>query len=121
MHHSQAHNSNLIAEPGNFKPPTVIRSLDGEPRRHHRLDLVVNNQLGLHARAAAMFVRTAQRFRSDIFVQKDGQQVNGKSILGLLLLAAGRGQALTLHAHGADAPQALAELASLFQRNFEEG
>ena len=54
-------------------------------------DLIVGNKLGLHARPAAMFVRAANRFASDIQVEKDGEEINGKSIMGLMLLAAGCG------------------------------
>jgi phosphotransferase system HPr (HPr) family protein len=57
----------------------------------------VANKLGIHARPAAMFVKTANRFACDIFVEKDGEKVNGKSIMGLMMLAAGPGSKLTLH------------------------
>lgn len=83
-------------------------------------DLVVANKLGIHARPASMFVRTANRFQSDIFVEKDGEKVNGKSIMGLLMLAAGPGSKLTVHAEGHDAPQALHEIESLLRRKFDE-
>ena len=83
-------------------------------------DLVVTNKLGIHARPAAMFVKTANRFACDIFVEKDGEKVNGKSIMGLMMLAAGPGSILTVHAHGPDASQALAELENLFEQKFEE-
>src|SRR5215510_5990335 len=61
-------------------------------------DFVVMNKLGIHARPAAMFVKTANRFSCDIFVEKDGEKVNGKSIMGLMMLAAGPGSTLTAHA-----------------------
>ncbi len=83
-------------------------------------DLVVTNKLGIHARPAALFVKIANRFQSDIFIEKDGEKVNGKSIMGLLMLAAGQGSRLKLHAEGHDAPQALNELESLLKRNFDE-
>ena len=83
-------------------------------------DLVVTNKLGIHARPASMFVRTANRFQSDIFVEKDGEKVNGKSIMGLLMLAAGQGSRLRVHAEGQDAPQAIYELGDLLKRNFDE-
>ena len=83
-------------------------------------ELTVANKLGIHARPAAMFVKTANRFASDIFVEKDGEKVNGKSIMGLMMLAAGPGSKLTVRAQGHDASQALAELETLINRKFDE-
>src|SRR5437660_10862327 len=83
-------------------------------------ELVVRNKLGIHARPAAMFVKTANRFSCEVFVEKDGEKVNGKSIMGLMMLAAGPGSKLTVHAQGHDASQALAELEILFKRKFDE-
>jgi len=80
----------------------------------------VPNKLGIHARPAAMFVKTANRFHCDIFVEKDGERVNGKSIMGLMMLAAGPGSKLTVHAQGQDASQALTELETLIKRKFDE-
>jgi phosphocarrier protein HPr len=83
-------------------------------------ELLVSNKLGLHARPAAMFVKVANRFTCNIFVEKDGEKVNGKSIMGLMMLAAGPGSKLRLHAEGRDASQALAELETLVARKFDE-
>ena len=83
-------------------------------------DFLVSNKLGIHARPAAMFVKIANRFTCEIFVEKDGEKVNGKSIMGLMMLAAGPGSKLTVHAQGQDALQALAALDALFKRKFEE-
>jgi phosphocarrier protein len=83
-------------------------------------DFVVSNKLGIHARPAAMFVKTANRFSCDIFVEKDGEKVNGKSIMGLMMLAAGPGSKLTVHVHGQDASQALAEIETLIKAKFDE-
>ena len=83
-------------------------------------EIAIVNRLGLHARPAAMFVRIASRHRSEVWVSKEGEEVNGKSIMGLMMLAAGPGSTLTVHAHGHDASQALAELESLFKAKFEE-
>lgn len=83
-------------------------------------DVLVSNKLGIHARPAAMFVKTANRFACDIFVEKDGEKVNGKSIMGLMMLAAGPGSTVTIHAEGHDAQQALSELESLFKQKFDE-
>lgn len=83
-------------------------------------ELVVANKLGVHARPAAMFVKTANRFDCDIFVEKDGEKVNGKSIMGLMMLAAGPGSKLQVLATGRDATQALNELEALLKRKFDE-
>ena len=83
-------------------------------------EFVVTNKLGIHARPAAMFVKTANGFECDIFVEKDGEQVNGKSIMGLMMLAAGPGSKLTISAEGQDASQALDELETLFKQKFDE-
>ena len=83
-------------------------------------ELTVQNKLGIHARPAAMFVKTASRFTSEIMVEKDGETVNGKSIMGLMMLAAGPGCKLTLHATGTDAQTAVAEIEELLKRKFDE-
>jgi phosphocarrier protein len=83
-------------------------------------DFLVTNKLGIHARPAAMFVKTANRFSCDIFVEKDGEKVNGKSIMGLMMLAAGPGSKVTVHALGHDAHLAIAELETLINRKFDE-
>jgi phosphocarrier protein HPr len=83
-------------------------------------EFLVSNKLGIHARPAAMFVKVANRFACDIFVEKDGEKVNGKSIMGLMMLAAGPGSKLKVHADGHDALQALVELESLLKNKFEE-
>ena len=83
-------------------------------------EMVVQNQLGLHARPASMFVKKATRFKSEILVEKNGEEVNGKSIMGLMMLAAGPGTTLTVTAEGSDAAEALNELEQLVNRNFEE-
>ena len=83
-------------------------------------EITVVNKLGIHARPAAMFVKTANRFACDIFVEKDGEKINGKSIMGLMMLAAGPGSKLTIHANGDDAPAAIAEIEALVKRKFDE-
>jgi phosphocarrier protein len=86
------------------------------------LEVRVANRLGLHARAAARFVHLANRFEARITVTKGGSRVDGKSILGLLTLAAGEGTVLRLTAEGDDAAKALAELEALVRNRFgEEG
>jgi phosphocarrier protein HPr len=83
-------------------------------------ELVVGNKLGLHARPAAMFVRVANRFSSDILVEKDGEEINGKSIMGLMLLAAGCGSRLKVTATGGDANEMIKALEELIARKFDE-
>jgi len=83
-------------------------------------ELTVSNKLGIHARPEALFVKTANRFTCEIFVEKDGEKINGKSIMGLMMLAAGPGSKVTLHVRGTDATQAIAELEALVQRKFDE-
>lgn len=83
-------------------------------------ELLVSNQLGIHARPAAMFVKVANKFKCEIYVEKDGERINGKSIMGLLMLAAGPGTKLTVEAEGNDAPAAIDEIEALLKRNFDE-
>jgi phosphocarrier protein HPr len=83
-------------------------------------ELVVQNKLGIHARPAAMIVRITNKFKSEVFVEKDEEQVNGKSIMGLMMLAAGKGSKVKFLATGEDAQQMLSELEQLFARKFDE-
>ena len=83
-------------------------------------DVVVTNQLGLHARAAARFVHLAARFASQVRVARDAKVMDGKSIMGILLLAAGRGTTLTISADGPDEGDAVEALATLVQSGFGE-
>ena len=81
---------------------------------------VIANRLGLHARAAALFVQTVAALDADVFVSKDDETVNGKSIMGLMMLAAGKGSKVRFLATGPDAQQMLDELEQLFARKFDE-
>ena len=83
-------------------------------------ELTIQNRLGLHARPSAMFVKVCSRFRCEIWVEKDGEQVNGKSIMGLMMLAAGQGSKLQVTCEGSDAEKALAEIEALIARRFDE-
>ncbi len=80
----------------------------------------IGNKLGLHARPAALLVQTSNRFASDISIQKGKQKVNGKSIMGVMMLAAGSGTTLTVRISGPDARKAMAAIMKLFQQNFHE-
>ena len=83
-------------------------------------ELTIINRLGLHARPSALFVKTASRFRSEIWVEKDGERVNGKSIMGLMMLAAGQGSKLLVVCEGPDAENALSEIEAIILRKFDE-
>src|SRR5690349_5464892 len=83
-------------------------------------EVTVVNRLGLHARPAAMFVRVASRHRCEIWVAKEGEEINGKSIMGLMMLAAGQGSKLRVRTEGPDAAQALLEIEQLIQSRFNE-
>ncbi len=82
--------------------------------------VTIVNKLGLHARAAAKFVTLASSFASDIRVARNGQEVNGKSIMGVMMLAASRGSAITLIAEGEDEQDAVNRLAELIAQRFGE-
>lgn len=83
-------------------------------------DIEIKNKLGLHARAAAKLVHCAARFKSDIKVRKGDEEVDGKSILGILLLAAGRGSVITIKADGSDERAALDAVENLIDSKFDE-
>ena len=83
-------------------------------------DFLVSNKLGIHARPAALFVKTASRFHCDIFVEKDGEKVNGKSIMGLMMLAAAKGCDVRIKAVGSDEQVALEAISRLIEDKFHE-
>ncbi len=80
----------------------------------------IRNQYGIHARPAALFVKTAGKYNVDVMVEKDGNSVSGKSIMGLMTLEASRGSKLTVTATGPDATEVLNELQALFEAGFDE-
>ena len=82
--------------------------------------LTIVNKLGLHARAAAKLVTLAAKFKSDIRIRKDAREVRGKSIMGVMMLAAGKGSHITLVANGRDAEAALDQIAALIAARFGE-
>src|SRR6202162_289853 len=96
------------------------RASDASPIQKLEKDVPVINGLGVHARPAAMFVRIASRYRAEIWVGKEGEEVNGKSIMGLMMLAAGQGSTLHLRCEGPDAAKALAELEELINAHCHE-
>ena len=83
-------------------------------------EIPIVNRLGLHARPAAMFVRIASRYRCEVWVAKEGEEVNGKSIMGMMMLAAGQGSKLRIRCEGFDADKALEELEELINARFNE-
>lgn len=83
-------------------------------------EFTIQNKLGIHARPAAQFVKTASKFSSEICVEKDGEEIDGKSIMGLMMLAAGHGSVITVIAVGEDEQEALDAIAGLIERKFEE-
>jgi len=83
-------------------------------------DIEIKNKLGLHARAAAKLVHTAARFKSSIKIKKGDEEVDGKSILGILLLAAGRGSVITVRAEGEDETEAVDAIEKLIDAKFDE-
>ena len=83
-------------------------------------EIEIRNKLGLHARAAAKLVHTAARFKSDIKIRKGDEEVDGKSILGILLLAAGRGSSIKVRAEGSDERDALDAVEKLIEEKFDE-
>jgi phosphocarrier protein len=85
-----------------------------------RKEFLIINKLGLHARASALFVKTASSFTSDIKLIKDGIEVNGKSIMGIMMLAASKGTTVTLSADGSDEVEALQTIGELIANGFGE-
>src|SRR5205085_12491380 len=92
----------------------------GEGSRLISKDIEIKNKLGLHARAAAKLVHCAAKFQSDIKIRKGDEEVDAKSILGILLLAAGRGAVITVKADGADEKEAVDAIEKLIDAKFDE-
>lgn len=86
----------------------------------HVRELLVQNKMGIHARPAAMIVRVTNKFKAEVYVEKDEEQVNGKSIMGLMMLAAAKGSKIKFIATGEDAEAMLNELEALFAKKFDE-
>ncbi|MCB1276281.1 HPr family phosphocarrier protein [Prosthecobacter sp.] len=81
-------------------------------------ELTIRNKMGMHARPAAQFVKRASKYQCDVWVEKDDEPVNGKSIMGLMMLAAGRGETIKIIAEGNDAEAAVADLEELVTSGF---
>lgn len=84
------------------------------------IDIVISNKLGLHARAAAKLTQVAGRYRSEVYIARGTQRVNAKSIMGVMMLAAGMGITVTVDAEGEDAEEALEAIRQLFENKFGE-
>jgi phosphocarrier protein len=98
----------------------LLNRRSGGPAQKLEKEITIINRLGLHARPAAMFVRIASRYRSEVWVEKEGEKINGKSIMGLMMLAAGQGSKLLISCEGPDADKVLEELEELIQKKFSE-
>ncbi|MEW5881812.1 MAG: HPr family phosphocarrier protein [Pseudomonadota bacterium] len=83
-------------------------------------DFVINNKLGLHARPSAQITQTAAKFQSEVWIAKNGRRVNAKSIMGVLMLAAGQGSIVTVEADGPDEAEAVTALGALIEAGFGE-
>jgi phosphocarrier protein len=86
-----------------------------------RADVEITNKLGLHARASAKLTQVASGFKCELWLSRSGRRVNAKSIMGVMMLAAGKGASITIEAEGEDAEAALAALQKLIAGKFEEG
>ena len=84
-------------------------------------EITISNKLGLHARASAKLVQVLQGYKADAFLVHRGREVNAKSIMGVMMLAAGIGTTITLRTDGADEDAAMSEMVALFERKFDEG
>ena len=97
-----------------------MQMTDSTPQSEVQKTITVENKMGIHARPAAMIVRVANKFKAEIFFEKDDEVVNGKSIMGLMMLAAGKGSQIKLTASGDDAAEACEEIEKLFAGKFDE-
>jgi phosphocarrier protein HPr len=86
-----------------------------------RTDITISNKLGLHARASAKLTKLASQFQCEVWMIRNGRRVNAKSIMGVMMLAAGLGTTVTLETDGADEQQAMTAIAALFADKFGEG
>lgn len=108
------------SSPGNWQTGERANRYIRKKRSMEIETFTIRNRLGLHARAAALVVKTANRFAAEIMIEKDGMEVNGKSIMGILMLAASKGTKITLKIDGKDASQAMQTLGKLIEDKFGE-
>ena len=94
---------------------------ESTPSPEHHATLEIKNRLGLHARAAVLLVQTASRFEAEVTVSKDGQSVNGRSIMGIMMLAAEQGSSIDVTTSGPQAEEALEAIRELVDARFNEG
>jgi phosphocarrier protein HPr len=94
---------------------------EATPSAEHHATLEIKNRLGLHARAAVLLVQTANRFEAEVTVSKDGQSVNGRSIMGIMMLAAEQGSTIDVTTTGPQAEEALEAIRELVDARFNEG
>ncbi|MFC3624717.1 HPr family phosphocarrier protein [Vogesella amnigena] len=85
-----------------------------------KLEIEIINKLGLHARASSKFTQTASRFRAEVWIARNGRRVNGKSIMGVMMLAAAKGALVELETNGEDEEAAMAALVELINNRFDE-
>lgn len=97
-----------------------MKENEGKAHKIIKKEIVILNELGLHARPAAMFVKLANGFSCDLVIEKGSEQVNGKSIMGIMMLAAGKGSKIKVTAQGQDAEEAVGEIEKLIQSKFGE-
>ena len=95
--------------------------MDTHPATTVHKDLKICNKMGMHARPAAQFVKRANKYKCDVWVEKDEEPVNGKSIMGLMMLAAGHGETIKITTQGADAEAAMKDLEDLVNSGFGDG
>jgi phosphocarrier protein len=94
---------------------------EATPPPEHHASLQIKNRLGLHARAAVLLVQTANRYEAEVTVSKDGQSVNGRSIMGIMMLAAEQGSSIDVSTSGPQAAEALDAIRELVDARFNEG
>ncbi|MEM0965183.1 MAG: HPr family phosphocarrier protein [Verrucomicrobiota bacterium] len=118
--HCIANTISIFSISSHMTSPVADQSEAGKPESSASFSLTVSNKMGIHARPAAMIVRIANRFSGDVWVEKDGEKVNGKSIMGLMMLAAGPGSVLKFSTAGGDTSTMKSEMTDLFEKKFEE-
>lgn len=101
-------------------PKNIYHTVNKLQKTEYKEKVIILNKVGIHARPAALLVQIATRFQSEIWIEKDGMRVNGKSIMGVMMLAAERGSELIFIAEGTDAEKAVKALVKEVENNFGE-